>query len=329
MKSPINRKIARFLYYVRNIARDIAPQFVFRQRLPAILGSADKYDAAYLSWRLNYYNKLDRPVPIPSNASTVASIPMAGSLYYYDLKEHARYFPRHLRIAHRFGDVTFVPDFATIVKSRPVAANNQNSVLFNLDKFRHFYFPADRTPFVDKKPLAVWRGGGHNPRRRRLLARYRDHPLCDIGQTHGTMDRKMRKAFLTPTEQMRFRYVISIEGNDVATNLKWILASNSLCFMTKPTCETWFMESRLEAGQHYVRLNDDFEDLEEKILFYERHPGDALAIIRKANEHVAQFQDDQREQLLALLVLYKYFIRTGQIEPDHRLMELIGHVDTS
>ncbi len=132
------------------------------------------------------------------------------------------------------------------------------------------------------------------------------------------------KPFLRPLEQMRYRYVISIEGNDVATNLKWILASNSLCLMTKPAYETWFMEGRLQAGTHYVGLRDDYDDLEQAIIHYERHPDEALAIIRNANSYVAQFRDAANEQLVSLLVLYKYFVMTGQLEPDRRLTELMA-----
>ena len=33
------------------------------------------------------------------------------------------------------------------------------------------------------------------------------------------------------------RYALSLEGNDVATNLKWLLASNSVVVMPSPTME--------------------------------------------------------------------------------------------
>jgi hypothetical protein len=323
MKSPVARKVGRVLYYLRNIARDIAPQSIFRRRLDAILAGVGAYDARYLSGRLEYYNKLSAPVMAEPYASTVGSMPMAQSMYYYDLKEHARYFPRHLKLNYRFGDIRRVPDRPSIVKSRPIGDDNRNSILMKLDRFRHFYIPADRTPFADKKPTAVWRGSVSNPRRAALIARYRDHQLCDVGAVGRSTWVEDAKPFLPPTEQMRFRYVISIEGNDVASNLKWVLASNSLCLMPAPRFETWFMEGRLEAGRHYAELRDDFADLEEKILHYERHPGEALAIVRNANDHVAQFFDERREQMISLLVLYKYFAMTGQLDIDPRVAGLI------
>jgi hypothetical protein len=322
MNAPIERIFARVAYYLRNIACDPSPQFVFRRRLHAILDRVEDYDIASLSQRLNYYNKLSIPVDAAPFMARVGSIPMAKSIYYYDLKEHARYFPRRLELNYAFGDVRYIPKRPALVKSRPIAGDNRNSVLMKLEKFRHFYFPPDRTAFHDKKPMAVWRGGIHNKKRMALLARQHDPSLCDIGQTEGLEALEMRKKFLTPAEQMQFRYVISIEGNDVATNLKWIMASNSLCLMPEPVYETWFMEGSLEAGRHYVRLSDDFDDLEEKILYYESHANEALEIIGNANAYVRQFRDERCEQLLSLLVMHKYFVATGQIDEDPRLKKL-------
>jgi hypothetical protein len=323
MKSPVARKVGRVLYYLRNFSRDVAPQLIFRRRLDPILAGA--YDVRDLSERVDYYNKLSEPVAAEPGSSTVGSIAMAPSMYYYDLKEHARYFPRHLKLDHLFGDIRQVPERPSIVKSRPIGGDNRNAVLMKLDKFRHFYIPVDQTSFADKKPIAVWRGSAINQKRRALIAGYRDHPLCDVGVVGRSTSVEGVKPFLPPSGQMRFRYVISIEGNDVATNLKWILASNSLCLMPAPRFETWFMEGRLDAGRHYAELRDDFADLEEKILHYERRPDEALGIIGNANRHVAQFLDERREQLISLLVLYKYFRMTGQIDIDPRLAGLIGN----
>jgi hypothetical protein len=210
---------------------------------------------------------------------------------------------------------------ATFLKSRPRDVDNQNGILMKLNKFRHYYMPADTRSFFDKKPIAVWRGGSHNRKRRALVRRYRNSPLCDIAPTAG--DDADASKFLAPDEQMAFRYIVCIEGNDLASNLKWTMASNSLCLMPPPTNESWFMESRLVPGTHYVELADDFEDLEDKILYYESHPDEAQEIVRNANRHVDQFLDAPREQLLSLLVLYKYFIATRQIEPDQAIAELI------
>ena len=90
------------------------------------------------------------------------------------------------------------------------------------------------------------------------------------------------------------------------------MSSNSICVMPKPKYETWFMEGKLEAGVHYVEVNDDFSNAEEKINYYSKHTEEALHIIKNANAYVDQFKDSKREKLISLLVLDKYFSLSGQ-----------------
>ena len=92
------------------------------------------------------------------------------------------------------------------------------------------------------------------------------------------------------------------------------MSSNSLCFMRKPRFETWYMEGRLIPNFHYVLLHDDYSNLDEMIKHYTQHPNEALEIIKNANEYTQQFQDEDREQLISLLVLKKYFTLSGQLE---------------
>lgn len=243
-------------------------------------------------------------------------------MYYYDFKENSRYFRKNLLVNCQFGDIKTMPEAVGFMKSRPSMGNNQNGILMKLSKFRLYYTPRDTRNFIDKKPTAVWRGGAHNPRRTTLIRRHGNNPLCDVALTAGADDADASK-FLTPNEQMAFRYIICIEGNDVASNLVWTMASNSLCLMPRPLNESWLMESRLVAGRHYVELDETFDDLEDKILYYERRPGEAQEIVRNANRYVDQFFDARRERAIGLLVMYKYFIATRQIEPDETIAEMI------
>ena len=65
---------------------------------------------------------------------------------------------------------------------------------------------------------------------------------------------------------------------------------------------------------HYIAIKDDFSDLEERLNYYIKHPDKAQQILKNANEYVKQFKNKKREDLLSLLVLEKYFVKTGQIE---------------
>lgn len=253
------------------------------------------------------------------NAYPVGEFTFAGksTAYCFDFRNHIQFLPRDRRLDYQFGDVTEVPDSPCFVKSRPVRndASNRNSVLLKLNTIRHFRFVKDQTPFRQKKALAVWRGKPISQQRIDLATRFVDHPLCDIGCTLAKKEVEMKphhKDFMSIGKQLQYQFVVSVEGKDVATNLKWIMASNSLCLMRRPRFETWFMEGALVPDYHYVELADDHSDLPEKIRYYRDHPGEAEAIIANANRYVEQFFDHQMEQTIALLVIQKYLQLSGQ-----------------
>jgi len=112
---------------------------------------------------------------------------------------------------------------------------------------------------------------------------------------------------LTIGEHLDYKFIMSLEGNDVASNLKWVMSSNSIAVTPRLTCETWFMEGTLRPNYHYIEVKEDFSDLEERLQYYIDHPEEAEAIIQHAHEFVDQFRDKERERLIALLVMKKYF----------------------
>ncbi|WP_136622058.1 MULTISPECIES: glycosyl transferase family 90 [Mesorhizobium] len=318
----IQRTTARVFYYARNVLRDIAPQALFRRRLAGRLEQARLSDEA-VRRRLNYYNKLqDAFSPSPA-AVRLDKLPSTPTMYYYDLREFARYFDPALLVDVEFGDVIEVPKVPTLVKDRPIRADDENAVIMKFNKFRHFHMPADAIAFADKRPALVWRGDLNNPKRTRFIDAVRDLPFCDAGSHKPYAPAEYSKPFLSISQQLRYRYIVSLEGNDVATNLKWILNSNSLCLMPLPTYETWFAEKQLEAGVHYVPLDPDFADVADKVRYFEHHPAEAQRIIAAANAYCRQFSNEQDEQAISLLVLYKYFVLSGQIEPDPEVWRFI------
>jgi hypothetical protein len=96
------------------------------------------------------------------------------------------------------------------------------------------------------------------------------------------------KPHISMYDHLNYKFILAIEGYDVATNLKWIMSSNSLAVMPRPTYETWFMEGTLIPGYHYVEIRPDYSDLEERMRYYIEHPDEAEAIIAHAHEYVAQ-----------------------------------------
>ena len=78
----------------------------------------------------------------------------------------------------------------------------------------------------------------------------------DVGLTRIVQDRDDMQAYLKETMDMgnflQHKFLLSCEGNDVATNLKWVLASNSCVLMHPPRFESWLLESQLKPMVHYV-----------------------------------------------------------------------------
>lgn len=312
-----NRKYKnnRPIYYVRAILRELFPDFFCRIRLKSKLTSQTDFDTMYIQKRVNYYNKLKNCKHQLGFLSKLSEfkIPAKIRVYYFDSYEYTRFFNKNLKAAFLPGDITYVPDFPTIVKSRPIVDCNANSVLLNLDKIRHFIFVNDRKQFVSKKDMLVGRGAVSQPHRKRFLEMYFNHPLCNVGQVNKDNEgSRYLVEKMTIDEQLEYKFILSLEGNDVATNLKWVMSSNSLAVMPRPKYETWFMEGTLVPNYHYVLIKDDFSDLEERLNYYIGNPAEALEIARNANEYVEQFRNKKREDLISLLVLDKYFRETGQ-----------------
>lgn len=107
-------------------------------------------------------------------------------------------------------------------------------------------------------------------------------------------------------EQIKYKYLLSIEGNDVATDLKWKLSSNCVVFMRRPTVFSWLMEDKLEEYVHYIPLNDDYSNLTEQYIFAENNQELCKSIIRNANEYMSVFMDEYNEEYLQYSVIKKY-----------------------
>ncbi len=312
----IRQKNIKFFYYVRCALRELYPFWWFRQQLQRKLNAIPANESEYILMRVNYYNKLDANTTLSETALAIANhkLPKRNEVYYFDFIEYARYFNTTLRIHLLEGDITHVPEEPTILKSRPVAGDNRNSVLLNLNKVRHFNFVRYDRPYNTKKNMLVWRGEVQVEHRERFMKMYIKHPMCNVGKTNTSFGNpQWLRERLSIDQQLEYKFILCIEGNDVATNLKWVMSSNSIAVMPKPKFETWFMEATLIPDFHYVLIKDDYSDLEERLNFFIQHNDKALQIVENAHEYLRQFYNQRREDLISLMVLQKYFIQTGQL----------------
>jgi hypothetical protein len=202
-------------------------------------------------------------------------------------------------------------------------------------------------PYLQKQDIAVWRGTTtgvwtnesdyldrmmmmNDPSfsdftRQIFVTKYFDSPdPIDIGlsycgaQTASMCEYYSRyvKGDKTIKEMLQNKFLISLEGNDVATGLKWMLASNSVVFMPAPGRESWVLESYLKPWVHYVPLLMDGSDLMEKIMHAKANPDQMMNIIKNAKQYINKFlnfysQEDQAVEEL------KYYVERVHIMPSN------------
>ncbi len=314
-----NGKNPKYRYYLKSYCRQFfSIKWIYRQRLNRLLAEAQKRkDRAYINDRVEYYNRLTQPTKLPEKSPQIGELKLEkkGKVYYFDCFEYLRYFPRHLRWNYLFGDITYTPATPSIVKSRPIHSQLPNSILLNLDKVRHFIFVNDKLSFEEKENRVIFRGkvGDGKAKRIDFFNKYFGNPLCDLGDTSRRGKPQWKTKKITIAQQLKYKFILALEGNDVASNLKWVMSSNSVAVMPRPEFETWFMEGRLIPNYHYIEIKADYSDLEERIAYYTNHPEEAIEITRHAHEYVQQFFDKKREDLISLCVLQKYFQKTEQL----------------
>ena len=218
----------------------------------------------------------------------------------------------------------------TLCKNR--CDGNDNSVLlrcFNFDRhWKSYYQKPHDIPFMQKSNAVFWRGistGASNhfssqywsprPVNRFVLVErwFGKNPNIHVGFSRIHREwlkakyQKYVRGFCRQTEFLRYKYILSVEGNDKDSGLNWKLNSNSVVMMPKPRVTSWLMESMLVAGYHYVLLKDDFSDLEDKLRWCNANQSACKQIVANANAFMAQFADRAREERLEIEVLKRYF----------------------
>ena len=182
--------------------------------------------------------------------------------------------------------------------------------------------PPKDMPFKNKKDEIFWRGASSASGRRRGRA-YRTRLVEEHFSKHDVRfshPKKEGHPYLkrfdvnryvkgsVPLEKfLEYKYLISVEGNDNDSSLRWKLASNSLVIMPKLTCQTWLIEPNLKPGVHYVEVSDDWSDLDSKLEWCRDNQDRCLEIVENANRYIDNFRDYERETEIELEVLREYF----------------------
>lgn len=222
-----------------------------------------------------------------------------------------------------FGDVRQSFNFPVITKTRLIDDIDKNILLY-LNSSRHWDYVwtikkhgGDPIPWNKKTNKGFWRGAltgrpDFKNLRLQLIEKFINNKKTDVGFTNISQYPKLveNKNFLKKEinifEMLKYKYLISIEGNDVATNLKWIMSSKSLTIMPIPKVESWFLESELKPWKHFVPINDNLNDLEEKIEWCNDNQKECKEIVFNANCYVDIFLNKKNEIELSKKILQKY-----------------------
>lgn len=328
----------KFPYMVHGFLMLITPKCIYRYKRKLLLKryeSLNNKEKEYIDSRVNYYCKIPDKIilsdireqlPNGNAPYRVRNLrehsffnKIGNSVYFFDTYEYTRYFPLDLKWLQIGGDVFYKLPAPAITKSRliPTKEEFSNEIIINQDKVRHFCFIHDPISWEEKKSCVLFRGACHGkPLRELFLRTFINNPLFDIKDTARDSSNPpewQQKKELTLYDHLAYRYIMALEGNDVASNLKWVMSSNSIAVMPRPTCETWFMEGKLIPNYHYIEIREDYTDLIERINYYEAHPEEAKQIVQHAHEWCSQFYSKDKEDLISVLVLQKYFKASGQM----------------
>lgn len=206
------------------------------------------------------------------------------------------------------------PDSLSCAPERPRMFSKGDSpiycpIVWLLKKTRHFgglnEIPALDTPWEKKQNKAVWRGTLTGTRaisaddsdhancmkmiRCRIPYLYQGSKTVDAGISHKwpsfpdiVNGIPIVKGFRSVSDQLRFKAVIILEGNDVATGLKWSLLSKSVVLMPPPTVTSWAMEELLEPWVHFIPLDELGSNIEERLQWIAENDEKARKIAERA-----------------------------------------------
>jgi hypothetical protein len=153
-----------------------------------------------------------------------------------------------------------------------------------------------------KKNKALWRGsttGGkfnyHNIdsfNRSRLmwLANKHSHSIdakfTSVAQHDPRVEKELKKRgyfaqFLSIADQIRYRYLLAVDGNTWPSSFFWQLFSNSLTLKQDSSFIEWYYGG-LKPYVHYVPFKRDFSDLLTQLAWIRDHPKQSKVIINNA-----------------------------------------------
>lgn len=214
-------------------------------------------------------------------------------------------------------------------KVRPLIPYDDNTtmaavrpIILPLNRKRHYGITSDVSnndvPWEQKVSKAIWRGKYDTPRTRHiaysLVSKYVNSTLVNAKFSKHTTGapHDMVGEYKTMKEQLIYKYIVSIEGNDVSSGLKWMLLSNSVVLTPPFTVESWAMEGSLKPYVHYLPLKSDMSNVEDMIQWAEMHPKETRLISERSTLYIYDMFyhpdaiEDERQVMIGIMERYEH-----------------------
>jgi hypothetical protein len=118
-------------------------------------------------------------------------------------------------------------------------------------------------PWEQKQPKVFWRGKStgenledepYNLRTKVVLA-LQDNPNADVQFGQDTCIQTF----------LNYKYLLVVDGTCIASSLQWTFATGSVPSLVTHPDNDWWFKRYLEPMKHYVPVNYDLSDLEDKL----------------------------------------------------------------
>ena len=216
-----------------------------------------------------------------------------------------------------YGEMGDTSPISCIRKSR--TTEDMRSIIYNFRSIRHtdpcFEVRRKDIPWAAKNNDVIWRGATTGKEHReKFVQKYFDQ--YDVA--FSTVKQKpnlapYKKDRVSIAKQLTYKYIVSLEGNELPSNRRWTLASNSVPIMPKPKWHSWIMEEKLEPYVHYLELNDDLSNLEELLNWARENDEKCREIALNGKQFMAQFLDLENDLKVQKLLLEEFSKRTTYI----------------
>ncbi|KAI8621988.1 glycosyl transferase family 90-domain-containing protein [Chytriomyces sp. MP71] len=145
------------------------------------------------------------------------------------------------------------------------------------------------------------------------------------------------KSYFSFKQQLKFKYLLVVDGNTWPGRLQWYLGTNSVVLYAGMTSDYWM--GVLEAWVHYIPVSLDFSDLEDRLVWLQQNDEEARHISLRAQKLVKGLNRVGHMQCyaaLALIDLHAWRDHTARLQdesvrfvyPTHLLLSIAAEYPT-